>query len=147
MKVGFGIDPAIQHGMGGGPVIMQKGYVKVVTANQKFQADVVRSRAPRTAVGILRDGSYMLVTIDGHRPGYSVGATLTELGNTMKGLGVVEAMNLDGGGSTTMWVKGRVANRPSDGFERSVSNALLVLPRDRQVASALYGMLATNVAY
>ena len=106
-----------------------------------------RPCAPRTAVGILRDGSYMLVTIDGHRPGYSVGATLTELGNTMKGLGVVEAMNLDGGGSTTMWVKGRVANRPSDGFERSVSNALLVLPRDRQVASALYGMLATNVAY
>lgn len=147
VKVAFGIDPAIQHGMGGGPVIMQKGAVKVLTANQRFQADVVRSRAPRTAIGILRDGSYMLVTIDGHRPGYSVGATLTELGNTMKGLGVVEAMNLDGGGSTTMWVKGRVANRPSDGRERAVSNALLVLPRDRQVASALYGMLAANLAY
>jgi exopolysaccharide biosynthesis protein len=65
----------------------------------------------------------------------------------MKDLGAVEALNLDGGGSTTLWMRGHVINRPSDGAERPVSNALLVLPKDHQVASALYGMLATNLAY
>ena len=147
VKVSFGLDPSVVHAVGGGPVIMQKGKVHIVTAAQRFQADVVRSRAPRTAVGLTKDGGYMLVCIDGHRPGYSVGATLGELATTMKEFGAVEALNLDGGGSTTFWMQGHVANRPSDGRERPVSNALLVLPKERQVASALYGMLATNQAY
>lgn len=147
VKVGFGIDPAVQHAVGGGPVLVQKGRVHVLTASQRFQGDILRGRAPRTAVGITKDGGYMLVCIDGRRPGYSVGATLAELASTMKELGAVEALNLDGGGSTTLWLRGHVVNHPADGVERPVSNALLVLPKDHQVASALYGMLATNLAY
>jgi exopolysaccharide biosynthesis protein len=77
----------------------------------------------------------MLVTIDGHKPGYSVGATLNELAWSMRELGAVEALNLDGGGSTTMWLRGRTVGRPSDGKERWVSTALLVLPRN-DVAAA-----------
>jgi hypothetical protein len=147
VKVGFGLDPSVLHAVGGGPVLLQHGHVRVLTASQRFQSDILRGRAPRTAVGITRDGGYMLVCIDGRQPGYSVGATLAELATTMKELGAVEALNLDGGGSTTLWIKGHVANHPSDGTERPVSNALLVLPKERQVASALYGMLAANLAY
>ena len=147
LDVNFSIDPAVKHAMGGGPVLVDDGKVSVQTGGKRFQADILYGRAPRTAIGLLRDGSYMLVTVDGRHPGVSVGATLGEMAETMKELGVVEALNLDGGGSTTMWLRGQVVNRPSDGYERPVSNALLVMPRNQAVASALHGMLAANLAY
>ena len=71
------------------------------------------------------------MTVDGRRPGYSVGATLPELAKVMLELGAAEAINLDGGGSTTMWLRGRTVNLPSDGRERPVSTSLVVLPRER----------------
>jgi exopolysaccharide biosynthesis protein len=70
----------------------------------------------------------LLVVIDGRQPRWSVGASLGELARIMRDLGAVEAMNLDGGGSSTMWVEGEVVNRPSDGTERKVTTAVLVLP-------------------
>ena len=85
-------------------------------------------RQPRTAVGITGDGTLLLVVVDGRQPGYSAGMTLRELSTFMLSLGARNAMNLDGGGSSVMWVNGLVVNRPSDGFERSVSNAVVVLP-------------------
>ena len=71
-----------------------------------------------------------MVTVDGGHPGVSIGMTLYGLANYMKGLGCVDALNLDGGGSTTMWVKGEgVVNDPTDSSgERHVTNAVLVLP-------------------
>jgi hypothetical protein len=80
---------------------------------------------PRTAVGFSKDRRtlYMLV-VDG-RTSISVGVTLKELANIMKDLGAYDAVNLDGGGSTTMWVQGEgVVNNPSDGSERVVANHL-----------------------
>ncbi len=64
-------------------------------------------------------------------------------------MGAVEALNLDGGGSTTMVMHGRTINKPSDGRERAVSTALLVVPRDRQVAGAfsLDRLLAAEIRY
>jgi hypothetical protein len=108
---------------GGYPMLMSNG---VVVA--KDCTDSLCQRHPRTAVGIRADGRLLLVVVDGRQPGYSVGMTLVELANLMKYLGAVTAMNLDGGGSSTMVVKGSVKNRPSDGSERSVFNSILVLP-------------------
>ena len=65
------------------------------------------------------------MVVDG-RQSASVGMSLGELANFFQRLGVDSAMNLDGGGSSSMVVRGRVVNHPSDGFERSVTNALLV---------------------
>jgi hypothetical protein len=66
--------------------------------------------------------------VDGRQPGYSEGMTFPEMAEFMKEtLGCVHAVNLDGGGSTTMVADGEVANRPSDGKERPVSNAILIL--------------------
>lgn len=82
-------------------------------------------RAPRTAVGYSRDRATLtLVVVDG-RSTSSVGMTIDELAVLMASFGVDRAMNLDGGGSSTMWVDGRgVVNRPSDGSERTVANHL-----------------------
>ena len=103
------------------------------------------ARNPRTGVGLDAEGRVLLVTVDGRRPGYSVGMSLLEFARQFKRLGARWALNLDGGGSTTMWVKGRVINRPSDPYgERPVSSALLVLggPDPGEVEPLGYGALA-----
>jgi uncharacterized protein (UPF0333 family) len=88
---------------------------------------------PRTAVGIKADGSVFFTVIDGRQPGVSEGVTLTELGQIMKDMGAVEAINLDGGGSSTFVARQpgdsnlSVVNIPSDGGERNVANSLLVV--------------------
>jgi exopolysaccharide biosynthesis protein len=74
-----------------------------------------------------------MVTVDGRQPGTSVGMNLQELAEMLLELGAVDAMNLDGGGSTTMFVGGKVINQPSDKEgERKVSDAILVFPRQSQ---------------
>ncbi|MDD8025367.1 MAG: phosphodiester glycosidase family protein, partial [Acidobacteriota bacterium] len=88
------------------------------------------TRHPRTAIGVRADGTIVLAAVDGRQPGLSVGMTIPELAGLMVDLGCVDALNLDGGGSTTMVVKGEVVNSPSDpGGERAVSDALLVFSR------------------
>jgi Phosphodiester glycosidase/SPOR domain len=85
------------------------------------------SRNPRTMAGVTRDGDLLLVTVDGRQPGYSVGLSFPEEARLMHALGAVQAVNLDGGGSTTMVVGGSVLGRPSDTTgERPVGDAILV---------------------
>ncbi len=84
-------------------------------------------RNPRTLIGTGADGRILLVTIDGKRPS-SVGTTLTETAKVAKSLGMQDAVNLDGGGSTTMSVRGTLANKPSGRKERSVGDALVFVP-------------------
>ena len=111
--------------LGGNPMLVVDGAVP--------SADVDQSGGffgpnPRTAVGTTADGTLLLVVVDGRRPGYSTGATMRQLADLMVSLGARHALNLDGGGSTTLWLNGTIANRPSDGAERGVSSALVVLP-------------------
>lgn len=88
--------------------------------------------APRTAIGIKADGNVIFYTIDGRQPGYSYGLQLKTLAERLLELGCVDAINLDGGGSTTMsaWFPGfdstMVANKPSDGYNRSVANFIFL---------------------
>jgi exopolysaccharide biosynthesis protein len=88
----------------------------------------VCSRNPRTGVGVTANGKILLVVVDGRQPKWSVGATMLEFAKIFRNLGATFALNLDGGGSSTLVVKGKVVNRPSSGFERGITNALLVLP-------------------
>jgi exopolysaccharide biosynthesis protein len=99
----------------------------LVQENPGFAA----SRHPRTAVGVAPDQSTLwLVVVDGRQPEHSLGMTLPELAGLFGALGAPEALNLDGGGSSVMVLRGRVVSRPSDaGGERAVVNAL-VLRRD-----------------
>lgn len=126
----------IRVAVGGGPRVVVDG--EPVSGNDNFST----VRHPRTAVGFSEDGKEMiLLVVDGRRAGWSVGMSLSELGEKMKELGCWQAMNLDGGGSSTMVLWHEVKNRPSDGGgERSVANALLVrstAPKDRLVDISL----------
>lgn len=92
---------------------------------------VVR-RHPRTLLGWTATGTMLLVTIDGRQAGYSAGATLYEAMDLLAELGATNAINLDGGGSTTFAMRcdvgACVANRPSEGRQRPVPVALAVVP-------------------
>src|SRR5215471_15125071 len=89
------------------------------------------TRHPRTMIGVDRDGDVWLVTVDGRQPWLSLGMTFAELQRLARRLGLHSALNLDGGGSTTMVVQGGwIVNHPSDDTgPRKVSDAIVVLPR------------------
>ena len=88
------------------------------------------SRNPRTMAGLTADGDLLLVTVDGRAPGYSIGMSFVEQARVMRALGARDAVNLDGGGSTTMVAAGALLGRPSDATgERPVGDVLVVDPR------------------
>ncbi len=127
--------------VGGGPRLLSAGKVAVEGKAEKFKSDVISGRAPRTAVGVTADNKILMVCVDGRRKS-SAGMTLKELANYMKKIGAVDAMNLDGGGSTTFFLMGRVLNFPSDGRERPVSQALVIKPKEglmNKMASGVTG--------
>jgi len=124
-----GVDKAIVLMVGGGPLLIQKGEIKIDNETESIGDSFVTDKHPRTALGFSKDKKTLfLFTIDGRQPGLSAGADLEWVARYLKQLGAYEAMNLDGGGSTTMWVRGEVINRPSDREgERNVTNSLLVV--------------------
>ena len=81
---------------------------------EKISAGFDTTRHPRTLIGTDRQGAIWLVTVDGRQPSISLGMSFDELKGLARRLGLHSALNLDGGGSTTMWVKGDVVNSPSD---------------------------------
>jgi len=113
----------------GGPRLVRAGW-PVPVGPETGTPGFVESRHPRTAVGVRADGRILLVAVDGRQPERSVGMTIAELAALLLELGAVEALNMDGGGSTTLVAGGRVVNHPSDlTGERPVGDALLVLAR------------------
>jgi exopolysaccharide biosynthesis protein len=115
----------VTDAVGGGPVLVRDGR-PVYRSNEAFTVSQIAPRHPRTAVGQLADGRLVLVVVDGRQPGYSVGMTTFEMALTMIRLGAVRAMQLDGGGSSTLAFDGTVLNSPSDGRERPVPTALML---------------------
>ncbi|WP_028564924.1 phosphodiester glycosidase family protein [Salinispora tropica] len=91
-------------------------------------SDSFFDRHPRTIAGTTLDGKIVLVTIDG-RQTTSVGTTMTETASVAAALGMHDAVNLDGGGSTTMSVEGSLVNQPSGNEERPVGDALVYIDR------------------
>ena len=141
IKLSFGLPPATRHlqeAIGGGPRIIRDGSSSIEYEREYLDYSFAMDRNSRTAVGYAHNRQILfLVTVDGGQPGYSVGMRLEELANfmaheladfTVSGANAYQALNMDGGGSTTMVVRQRVVNRPSDPIgERPVGNALLVI--------------------
>ena len=117
----------VLHIVGAGPTLVKNGSVYLTSKLEEFASDIAVGRAPRTAVGLTKEGHVLLVVVDG-RQSHSIGMTLLELALFMQEQGAVHAMNLDGGGSSEMVIKGKVMNKPSDGRERKVGNALALVP-------------------
>jgi len=118
----------IVSALGGGPRLVKDGKEFIPFAWEWFTPHFYSTRTARTAVGITTGGKILFVTVDA-RNGQNTGMTLQEVAQLMIRLGARDAMNLDGGGSTTMVVGGRLVNDPEDGFERPIASTLLVLRR------------------
>jgi exopolysaccharide biosynthesis protein len=113
--------------VGGGPRIVHQGNntAKADTIAEKVGKSFSSLRHPRTAVGISKDRETMWwVIADGRRPDYSVGVSLPDFAEHMIRYGAYEAINLDGGGSSSMVVEGEVVNWPSDKTARPVANTI-----------------------
>lgn len=116
----------VRTAIGGGPALLRNG--------EPTQLQAAEVRHPRTAIGWNRD-EFILLQVDGRQPSVSVGMSFSELARLFRELGCTDALNLDGGGSSTLWVQGQVANMPSEGSERPMANALvLVLEKEREKA-------------
>lgn len=125
-----------REAVGGRRLLLRDG--KIVPAPDTAHEPGFVARNPRTAAGVSRDGKHLvLATIDGRQKPYSDGTTLHETATIMLALGAREALNLDGGGSTTLVYRDasgelRVGNRPSDKVgERAVGDALAIVRRCR----------------
>ena len=114
----------VNHIIGGGPFLVKDGNVYVDYIEEKFKP--IAGRNPRTAIGFTKEGNFIMVTIDG-REQKSVGAGLFELAKVMKSFECQYAMNLDGGGSSTMQVNGKIVNTPSVKGGIAVSNSLALV--------------------
>lgn len=113
-------------------LLVRNRKIQLTWEQEKTNKAFVETRHPRTAVAKLKDGKFLMITVDG-RSEASGGIGLQDLAEYMLSLGAVDAMNLDGGGSTTMFVDGKVVNKPSDKEgERKVSDAILVTPRTKK---------------
>ena len=119
--------------VGGVPQLIKNGKIDITWEQEKAAKAFAENRHPRTAVAKLKDGKFLMVTVDGRQPGVSVGMNLQELAEYLLSLGATDAMNLDGGGSTTMFLDGKVVNTPSDKEgERKIGDAILVTLRNKK---------------
>ena len=120
-------DRAVQI-VGAGPRLVENGAVHVTAGEEDFPGDIRYGRAPRSAVGVTKGGKVVFAVVDGRQED-SHGLTLTEFAELLVKFGVQNAINLDGGGSSALYVNDGVVNSPSDGAERAVGSALILQKR------------------
>lgn len=126
--------------VGGAGMLLHNGEISQTFQEEGLQGNFIETKMPRTAVGIKPDGVWVFVVVDGRQPMLSEGLTLHELAAFMRSLGCVQALNLDGGGSSTMVVEGNIVNSPVGEAEdthsypeRRVSDAILIFRRHDSV--------------
>ena len=112
----------IRTALGGGPMLVQNGTALRPVTNKAME------RHPRSALG-WNEKQLFFVEVDGRQRGLSVGITLPELAEYLAKLGCQSAMNLDGGGSSEVWVNGQVMNSPCYGHERPTATALVLVQK------------------
>lgn len=126
------------HIVGGTPLLIQNGKKIKDFSSEKTIETFLSERHARTAVGLLANGHWVFVVVDGKQPELSLGMTMEELADFMESLGCINALNLDGGGSSTFVYQNQVINQPTgDGDEnddhlrvlRPVSDAILILEK------------------
>ena len=116
----------VKHIISGGPFLVKDNEIFVDMTAQKLAS--IGGKNPRSAIGYTKNNNIIIVAVDG-REENSVGITLMQLANFMKSLGCVQAMNLDGGGSTVMYVDGKVVNNPQQKGGIPISNIIGLIPK------------------
>jgi hypothetical protein len=122
---GFGW-PNVLDAVGGSPILVKGGQIAVDPSCNASSPTYLCQIQPRTGIGVTATGKVLLVVLDGLQA-KSAGMDMYAWSKEMKALGAVDALNLDGGGSSTMVAGGVVKNSPSDGTQRPVTNSLVVL--------------------
>jgi exopolysaccharide biosynthesis protein len=118
----------VKHAFGGGPVLVQDGQVKISNNEEKkFAGKAIADKHPRTAIGYTQDDTMIILAIQGRMKGLAEGATLPQMAKLMLDLGCVEAMNLDGGGSSCMLINGKETIKPSDPSGQRPVPAVLII--------------------
>ena len=122
--------------LGGVSLLVRNGQPDVTVLEEGTGIGFSTTTHPRTAVGVTKDNQLLWVIVDGRQPELSNGISLDSLANLMLQLGAVNAMNLDGGGSSTLVIYDTIVNFPSDkdsagnfGRERAVANGMIVIPQ------------------
>lgn len=119
-------------------VNMAIGGQALILKDGQIPKDLNQAKHPRSAIGTKEDGTMVMMVVDGRESGVSEGVSLEDLAKIMKDLGCVNAINLDGGGSSTIMArvpgdsKTTVLNTPSDGKERKVANSILLVDQSEQ---------------
>ncbi|WP_148041347.1 phosphodiester glycosidase family protein [Rufibacter immobilis] len=116
-----------QTAVGGGPVLVQNGKVHITAEEEMRGGAGFRGPNPRTVIGYTPDQKLIILMVEGRNKGIAEGASLDQLANLMVGLGCQEALNLDGGGSSALYVKGKDTIKPSDKEGHRPVPAVLVL--------------------
>lgn len=117
----------MQTAVGGGPVLVQNGQVQITNDEEmKFAGKAVTDKHPRTAMGYTASGKLILLVVEGRNPGMAEGASLTQLAGMLQEIGCVEALNVDGGGSSCLLVNGRETIYPSDKQQRAVPAVFVI---------------------
>jgi len=113
--------------IGGGPVLVQNGEIKITNNEErKFGGKAVNNLEPRTAIGYTKDHKIIILVCEGRSP-TAAGLSLVQLAKIFKDLDCVEALNLDGGGSSCMLINGKETNTPSTkGVQRPVPSVFLI---------------------
>ncbi|HOO56146.1 MAG TPA: phosphodiester glycosidase family protein [bacterium] len=133
VRLYFVVEPSwlkVYNAITGGPMLLRGG--RPVTEKSKSEGlrQGLKKRIPLTAVGNTLDGRLLLAVADGRQKNYSVGLTYGEFADFMKSVGAINAIGMDGGGSSTMVIKNEVKNKPSDGRPRRVANGIGVFTGD-----------------
>ncbi len=120
----------MQTAVGGGPVLLQNGEISI-TNNQeiKFAGKAIDDKHPRSAMGYTKDGKLIFMAIEGRFPRKAEGATLTQTAQLLKEIGCIEALNLDGGGSSCLLINGKETITPSDKTGQRAVPAVFVVKR------------------
>jgi hypothetical protein len=132
----------VTEAIGGGPALVRHGSLALPTT-EAFTSSQLLPRDPRSAVGQLADGRLLFVAVDGRQKG-SAGMTNRDLAQELKRLGAVTAFALDSGGSTTLAFDGNVLNSPSDGQERPVADALMLMYYGAYAAAPRFAVVSPN---
>lgn len=116
---------------GGGPVLVQNGQIQITNNEElKFGGKAIDDKHPRSAMGYTADGKMVWMVIEGRFPGKAEGATLTQEAKLLQQLGCIEALNLDGGGSSCLLINGKQTITPSDkSGQRPIPAVFLLLKK------------------
>ncbi len=123
----------MQSAIAGGPTLIQNGNIAVSNNDERmFIGKAIDDKHPRTAMGYTADGKLIILVVQGRMPGVAEGASLTQLAKLLLDLGCVEALNLDGGGSSCMLVNGKETIKPSDKEgQRAVPGVFIIQQKNK----------------